>query len=59
MEFASILNTICGVALGYLLYLVYDQAAEIGIRMADSMTTGINTARITVINGEVFVDPIE
>ena len=55
MEFTTILNTICGVALGYLGYLVYSEATEKAIRKA----ADLNTAVITVIDGEVFVEPLK
>ena len=55
MRFELILNLVCGLALGYLGFLVYETATEEAIRDAGV----INTAVITVVNGEVFVEPIE
>lgn len=55
MEFSTILNTVCGLALGYLGYLIYSEAMQEAIEKE----ANLNTAIITVIDGEVFVEPIK
>ena len=55
MEFTTILNTVCGLALGYLGYLIYSEAMQKAIEEE----VNLNTAIITVIDGEVFVEPIK
>lgn len=60
MNFETIVLSVCGLALGYLGYLLAGAADEIGIRIAEDIDsrTGINTATVRMIDGEVFVDPI-
>lgn len=55
MEFTTIMNTVCGLALGYLGYLIYSEAMQKAIEEE----ANINTSVITVINGEVFVEPLK
>ena len=56
MEFHTIVLMVCGIAVGYLFYLIYSEACSAAARMHTHL---MNTATITVIDGEVYVDPIK
>lgn len=51
MEFTTILNAVCGTALGYLAFLIYQEAIESDV----NKNTKIDNSKAYVENGEVHV----